>query len=223
LSILLPKDHKKPINAVHYSLAHTRNLLLIFTRNPELGKCKTRLAATIGDSSALEIYKFLLQHTATITRDLGVHKKVYYSEAIWENDVWDPAIYHKNVQEGSSLGDRMANAFTEGFNNGFQKIIIIGSDMLDLSQSDLETAFAALDNNDFVIGPAVDGGYYLLGMTYFKPELFQNKDWGRDTVFQDSMANLDEESTQLLPVKNDIDVYEDIKDIDAFQPFLKRI
>ncbi|WP_422083379.1 TIGR04282 family arsenosugar biosynthesis glycosyltransferase [Ulvibacterium sp.] len=204
-------------------MTNSKNLLLIFTRNPELGKCKTRLAATIGDHAALEVYKFLLQHTAKITHGLNVHKRVYYSESIWKDDVWDETVYDKRVQKGRILGERMAQAFSEGFNNGFEKIIIIGSDMLDLSQSDLENAFTALDENDFVIGPAEDGGYYLLGMRYFKRQLFQDKQWGKDTVFSDSMADLQPEKVRVLPIKNDIDVYEDVKGIDAFQPFLKRL
>ncbi|WP_282162396.1 TIGR04282 family arsenosugar biosynthesis glycosyltransferase [Ulvibacterium marinum] len=203
-------------------MTNSKNLLLIFTRNPELGKCKTRLAATIGDHAALEVYKFLLQHTANITHGLNVHKKVYYSESIWKDDVWDEKVYEKKVQQGNNLGERMIQAFSEGFNNGFEKIIVIGSDMLDLSQSDIENAFTALDEDDFVIGPAEDGGYYLLGMKIFKPQLFQDKHWGKDTVFSDSMADLQTEKVNVLPIKNDIDVYEDIKDIDAFQPFLKQ-
>ncbi len=203
-------------------MTNSKNLLLIFTRNPVLGKCKTRLAATIGDPAALEVYKFLLRHTANITHGLNVHKKVYYSESIWKNDVWDEKVYEKNVQQGNNLGERMAQAFSQGFNQGFEKIIIIGSDMLDLSPSDLENAFSALDENNFVIGPAEDGGYYLLGMKIFKPQLFQNKDWGKDTVLADSMADLQTEKISVLASKNDIDVYEDIKDIDAFQPFLKQ-
>ena len=107
----------------------SKNLLLIFTRNPELGKCKTRLAKTIGDEKALEIYKFLLNHTVTITKALKVVKQVYYSETIWENDIWDNEIYQKKIQNGSDLGIRMKNAFKNGFDDGFEKIIVIGSDM----------------------------------------------------------------------------------------------
>ena len=79
------------------------NLLLIFTRNPELGKCKTRLAATVGDNSALEIYKFLLRHTVSITEHLSFDKQVYYSEEIWEEDVWDTTIFDKKAQKGIDL------------------------------------------------------------------------------------------------------------------------
>ncbi len=200
-----------------------KNLLLIFTRNPELGKCKTRLAAKVGDTAALEIYKFLLEHTVSITEGLPVQKHVYYSEAIWNDDIWDNDDYHKELQLGPDLGMRMLNAFQKGFNAGFEKIIVIGSDMYDLSQTDLEAAFAALNNHEYVVGPAEDGGYYLLGMTSLKKELFENKTWGTETVLSSTMENLKNDNYFLLKAKNDVDHYEDIKDIDAFQRFLKHI
>ena len=200
-----------------------KHLLLIFTRNPELGKCKTRLAAKIGDVPALEIYKFLLSHTVGITKDLEIEKYVYYSASVWPNDIWDNQTYKKKVQQGNDLGLRMQNAFENGFDSGFEKIIIIGSDMYDLSQTDLEEAFKRLKTHDFVVGPAEDGGYYLLGMTSLKKDLFQDKSWGTATVLSDTMKNLENEKVFMLPVKNDIDHYEDIKDIEAFQPYLKHI
>ena len=199
------------------------NLLLIFTRNPELGKCKTRLAAKVGDVAALSIYKFLLDRTVSFTKDLNVSKEVYYSESIWENDIWDSKIFTKKLQTGSDLGQKMSNAFEEGFNSGFKKIIIIGSDMYDLSQKELEDAFSKLENHDFVVGPAEDGGYYLLGMTSLKKELFQKKSWGTHTVLSDTLKDLSNENFCLLQEKNDVDHYEDIKDIPAFQPFLKHM
>ncbi|MGX1931242.1 TIGR04282 family arsenosugar biosynthesis glycosyltransferase [Flagellimonas sp. 2504JD4-2] len=200
-----------------------KNLLLIFTRNPELGKCKTRLAAKTGDATALEIYKFLLAHTARITKDLEVEKQVYYSESIWTNDIWDDKTYKKELQFGADLGLRMQHAFESGFDSGFEKIIIIGSDMYDLAQSDLEKAFEQLEAHDFVVGPAEDGGYYLLGMTSLKKDLFQNKSWGTETVLSNTMEDLKNEKVFMLPTKNDVDHYEDIKDIEAFQPYLKHI
>jgi len=199
------------------------NLLLIFTRNPELGKCKTRLAATVGDASALEIYKFLLAHTVKFTKGLEATKRVYYSESIWDNDVWDNVIYEKKLQEGSDLGIRMAKAFKAGFAEGFKKIIVIGSDMYDLSTQDLREAYNALDTNDFVIGPAEDGGYYFLGMTVFTPSLFEQKEWGTATVYRDSLKNISAKKVKKFPIKNDVDLYEDIKDTAAFQPFLEHI
>ena len=197
------------------------NLLLIFTRNPELGKCKTRLAATIGNELALDIYQFLLKHTVNITKKLNVEKHIYYSEEIWEDDIWSTQFYTKKLQEGIDLGERMKNAFEDGFKSGFQKIIIIGSDMYDLSEKDLAEAFLKLDHHDFVIGPAKDGGYYLLGMKSVKEELFSNKAWGTGTVLKHTLENLKKDNILLLDERNDVDIYEDIEDNVAFQPFLK--
>ncbi len=202
---------------------NSKNLLLIFTRNPELGKGKTRLAATVGNETALEIYKFLLSHTVEITKKLNITKQVYYSENIWNNDIWDNNFYQKKIQKGTDLGERMMNAFKDGFNTGFEKIIIIGSDMHDLNQEDLENAFSALNTNDFVIGPAEDGGYYLLGMKNLEASVFNDKKWGTETVLKATLSNLDNKKIKILEERNDVDVYEDIKDIDAFQPFLKKI
>lgn len=201
----------------------SKNLLLILTRNPELGKCKTRLASKVGDKIALDIYKFLLDHTVFITENLKVEKWVFYSEDIWEEDIWNNQHYQKMLQVGADLGERMLNAFKEGFSKGFENIIIIGSDMFHLDQSDLEEAFLKLRDNDFVVGPAEDGGYYLLGMKSLQPAVFQNKDWGTDTVLSDTLKDLKSDTVFLLEEKNDVDYYEDIKDIKAFEPFLKHI
>ena len=223
MGILQNNKAERDDKVIDFTLANSNNLLLIFTRNPELGKGKRRLAATVGDEAALDIYKFLLGHTVAITKNLYAEKEVYYSEEIWENDIWDNQKFGKKLQVGEDLGIRMANAFQEGFQNEYQKIIIIGSDMLDLSQEDLENAFKSLEKNDFVVGPAEDGGYYLLGMKKFMPALFKNKAWGTETVLKDTLADLKNETTALLETKNDVDYYEDIKDIEAFEPFLKHI
>ncbi|MGN7513002.1 MAG: TIGR04282 family arsenosugar biosynthesis glycosyltransferase [Allomuricauda sp.] len=201
----------------------SKNLLLILTRNPELGKCKTRLAAKVGDQAALDIYKFLLDKTVSFTKDLKVEKWVYYSEEVWRNDIWNNKLYTKKLQVGNDLGERMMNAFKEGFQAGFEHIIIIGSDMYHLNQSDLEEAFSKFKNHNFVVGPAEDGGYYLLGMTSLKVELFQNKDWGTNTVLSDTLSDLTDEKVALLKEKNDVDHYEDIIDIKAFAPFIKHL
>jgi rSAM/selenodomain-associated transferase 1 len=202
-------------------LTDSKDLLLIFTRNPEPGKCKTRLAATIGENAALEVYLFLLKHTVSITRNLKADKTVYYSESIGENDIWPSEVYDKRLQQGEDLGTRMLNAFSKGFEAGYEHIIIIGSDMYDLSESDLDLAFKVLKEKDFVLGPAVDGGYYLLGMNRLKPHLFLNKDWGGATVLSSTIGDLRGEDYTLLETRNDIDVYDDIKDNKTFLPFLK--
>ncbi len=198
-----------------------KNLLMIFTRNPELGKCKTRLAATIGDQAALDIYKFLLQHTVEITQNLQATKEVHYSVKVRDNDIWNSEIYTKKQQSGDHLGKRMENAFQNGFTEGYENIVIIGSDIYDLNQKDIENAFAALETHNYVIGPAQDGGYYLFGMKSLNSRVFRNKEWGTDTVLKDTLIDLETENVKLLEERNDIDYYEDIKNIDVFQKFIK--
>lgn len=198
-----------------------KNLLLIFTRNPELGKCKTRLAAEVGDIAALEIYKFLLQHTVTITQNLIVDKEVHYSAKVRDNDLWDGSKYYKKKQSGNDLGQRMEFAFKEGFSHGYQNIIIIGSDMYDLAQEDIEEAFLALQSHEYVIGPALDGGYYLFGMKFLNSRVFKNKKWGTETVLQNTLDDIKNENIKILEARNDVDHFEDIKDIAVFQKFLK--
>lgn len=200
---------------------NSKNLLLIFTRNPELGKAKTRLAKTVGDETALEIYKFLLQKTQSITKKIAVDKAVYYSVKVRENDIWDATIYQKHQQKGEDLGIRMHNAFQESFNTGYQKVLIIGSDLYDLTPKIIEEAFIQLDKHDVVLGPALDGGYYLLGMKKLHEQIFKNKKWGTETVRKDTLKDLQDKKVFLLETLNDVDVYEDIKDHLAFQHFLK--
>ncbi|WP_245946182.1 TIGR04282 family arsenosugar biosynthesis glycosyltransferase [Marinirhabdus gelatinilytica] len=198
----------------------TKNALIIFTRNPELGKCKTRLAVTIGDKSALDIYKFLLQHTAKVSANVTADRFVFYSEKVRENDLWEEAVFNKKVQNGDDLGIRMQHAFTEIFEMGYENAIIIGSDLYDITSEDINKAFSKLNTHDFVLGPAKDGGYYLLGMKMVKEEIFSAKNWGTDTVLKATLEDLKEESVAQLDEKNDIDYFADIKDVEAFQQFL---
>lgn len=196
-----------------------KSLILIFTRNPELGKVKTRLAASIGDQNALEIYVQLLEHTKKVALETPYDKQVLYSEAINPNDMWEAASFQKKLQVGEDLGDRMYNAFQGGFNAGYEKIIIIGSDLIALESSDISTAISKLDDNDIVIGPAEDGGYYLLGMKKVPENIFSNKEWGTDTVLADTLLDISNLKYHLLKEKNDIDTYEDIKNIPFFNKY----
>ncbi|MCH3881863.1 TIGR04282 family arsenosugar biosynthesis glycosyltransferase [Tenacibaculum aquimarinum] len=199
----------------------SKNLLLIFTRNPELGKAKTRLAKSVGDETALEIYKFLLNKTKEITQNLTCDKAVYYSVKIRENDIWNSNIYQKHQQFGEDLGFRMQNAFKNSFEAGYQKVMIIGSDLYDLSPSIIEDAFSKLNTNDAILGPAEDGGYYLLGMKTLQPNIFENKAWGTSTVRAETLNDLKKVNVHLLQELNDVDVIEDIENHPAFQKFLK--
>lgn len=224
MAILGSKNSQNKTNTKEvYHFPTSKNALIIFTRNPELGKCKTRLAATVGNNSALEIYKYLLQHTVAITTNLKVDKFVYYSVKVREDDYWSTAIYRKKQQKGNDLGVRMHNAFTELFSMGYERVIIIGSDMYDITTTNITNAFKQLETHDYVIGPALDGGYYLLGMQQTNAAIFNNKKWGTHTVLKDTLSDLKQENIALLDEKNDVDYYEDIKDIEAFQQFITHL
>ena len=198
-----------------------KNLLLVFTRNPELGKVKTRLAKTVGNATALKIYIFLLERTRDIAVKVAADKAVYYSVKVRENDIWDASIFQKHQQVGEDLGIRMLHAFKNGFKAGYEKVMIIGSDLYDLTAETIENAFSVLEKNEVVIGPAEDGGYYLLGMNSLEEKIFKNKDWGTETVRKDTLEDLKDKKVFLLGELNDVDVFEDIEHHPAFQTFLK--
>lgn len=166
-----------------------KQLLLIFYRNPELGKVKTRLAKTIGDEKALAIYFKLAEHTKNITANLKCIKTVYYSSIVEAQDIWPKGIFQKQAQAGSDLGEKMHHAFAEGFAAGYQSICIIGTDCLELTTEIIEKAFRELETHDTVIGPATDGGYYLLGMKKLYPAFFQNKNWSTDSVCSNTISD----------------------------------
>ena len=195
-------------------------LLLIFTKNPVAGKVKTRLAKDLGDKKALKIYKFLLDHSVAFTTPVKAEKQVYYSDSVNPDDIWDNDVFLKNRQSGNDLGERMYNAFNDGFEKDYKQIIIIGSDMYDIDSEVIESAFRELKSHDYVIGPAADGGYYLLGMKNLNSELFKNKNWGTSSVLEDTLKDLEDKNVKLLETRNDVDVLDDIKDHPAFQKYI---
>ncbi len=192
--------------------ASRKSLLIIFYRNPRLGAVKTRLAATLGKEKALAIFQKLALHTRNITRGLAMDKAVFYSEVVEPDDVWPSSAFRKFEQRGANLGERMRNAFSTGFGMGYDTISIIGTDCHELTGSIIDQAFESLMTVDAVIGPAVDGGYYLLGMRKFYPTLFDNKRWGTNTILKETVADFESMglSYSKLKVLRDVDREEDL-------------
>ncbi len=188
--------------------------IIIFVRNPEKGKVKTRLAATLGEEKALEIYMGLLEHTKAITRGLtGVSRYVFYAGSINGNDTWSKDDYHKMVQHNGDLGQKMYYAFKDVFAQGHDKVLIIGSDCPGLTSDSLQTAFDKLSNCDVVIGPANDGGYYLLGLKNLEEAFFLNKQWSTESVYAATLEDIQNLGLSYwsLPELVDIDTEEDWK------------
>lgn len=196
----------------------TSNALLIFVKNPKKGHVKTRLAATVGDEKALEIYRQLLTHTRITVQPLQADKQVWYSQFIPRQDEWDDVMFAKKKQQGETLGKRMQRAFKEAFKKGYQRVVIIGSDCGQLKGKHLEHAYEALETNDVVIGPAEDGGYYLLGMRKYFPVLFEDKPWSTDDVFEQTLDDCKTYglSCNVLETLNDVDTKEDWEQIKSW-------
>jgi len=193
----------------------SNNTLLIFTRNLVYGKVKTRLSVTLGNDKALSVYSLLVEHTAKIAKSVDAIRIVYYSEAIADEDTWDNT-YLKTVQQGGDLGKRMANAFNENLKTGTKMVVIIGTDCYELTGGIIADAFAQLEQHDVVIGPALDGGYYLLGMKVFHPELFVDVAWSTPSVLKDTLSRCESLTLNyfLLPVLSDIDEEKDLEHTD---------
>ncbi len=189
----------------------SKNVVIVFTRNTELGKVKTRLAKTIGNEAALEVYRLLLHHTEAVLSTLDCDVAVYYSSEIAPTDIWNKANYRKFIQQGEDLGRRMHEAFQEQFNLKYEKVIIVGSDLFDLTPQHIYQAFKVLEQSDAVIGPAKDGGYYLLGMKALLPGVFYNKQWSSETVFKDTIKDLKPYQFETIETLNDIDTFEDLE------------
>jgi rSAM/selenodomain-associated transferase 1 len=190
-----------------------KKTLLIFAKNLIHGEVKTRLASTVGHDKAMTVYEQLIAHTIETTKHLSVDKTVFYSKRIELEDAWDNKIYEKNIQTGNDLGDKMKNAFATVFGNRNKKLVIIGTDCPDLNASVIMNAYVYLEDHDIVIGPASDGGYYLLGMKKLHPRLFEKIDWSTEKVLAQTLkicesSNL---STFLLPELSDIDDENDLK------------
>lgn len=186
------------------------NALLIFQKNMILGKAKTRIAATVGDKRALEIYAILIRFTHKVVKDVDAKKIIYFSDYIEEVSSYGKD-YSLMVQNGENLGRRMSNAFEEVFKQGFKKVIVIGTDCGELKPEIIQKAYDLLEFSDTVIGPAEDGGYYLIGMKKANPTIFQRIDWSTEKVFTQTIQRIKNTglTNDLLPTLVDADTYED--------------
>ncbi len=188
-----------------------KEALIIFVKNPEPGKVKTRIALSMGNEKAVSIYKELLEHTKKITQLLLIDKFVFYADEINQNDLWDNNSFHKLVQHGNNLGERMRNAFDFIFEKGYNSVCIIGSDCMELSDDIIMSAFYGLNKNDIVIGPSTDGGYYLLGLKQTIEVLFLDKPWSTEGVLTETINDIKKmkHSYILLELLTDIDTEQD--------------
>jgi uncharacterized protein len=191
--------------------------LIIFTRYPEPGKTKTRLIPALGSIGAANLQQQMTEHTILQARELqettGISVEVRFAGGSLQlmQDWLGLDLFYQSQGEGD-LGARMARSLFNAFQNNAEQVIIIGTDCPGLTTQVLATAFQQLQTVDLTLGPAMDGGYYLIGLCRPIPELFANIDWGTSQVLQQTMVIVErcQVSHGYLPVLADVDRPEDL-------------
>lgn len=182
----------------------------VLARNPILGKTKTRLAAHVGQVKALKIYESLLTTCQRVTEEASFHRMVYYSEHIDPYDGWQGNTTRRLQIADGDLGERIYTAAKESLAE-FHHVLIIGTDCPSLLPSQIRYANELLLELDIVIGPAMDGGFYLLGIKEIDRQWFRSIAWGSESVFDQLKRNVElaNKKIGLLPLLNDIDTAAD--------------
>lgn len=200
----------------------------LMARYPQLGQVKTRLAAKIGDQSALGVYSQLLDHSLSVLKSLDQEsfERMVHVEPEESNEQFAKEfgiIDHQFGQAGTNLGMRMKSALESMFGlDGVNKGILIGADIPGLVQDIIEQARDLLDSHDLVFGPSEDGGYYLIGMNRTEPAIFEGPAWGSDQVLEVSLRIAKQAglSVGLLDTLSDLDLYDDLKRFPEFSRFV---
>jgi rSAM/selenodomain-associated transferase 1 len=195
--------------------------ILLFLKAPVRGGVKTRLAAGLGDDAALELYRNFVSDILETIENSGLPCIAFFyppdAEAMVSD--WLGPRHRHLPQEGTDLGERMKNAFKRVFQEEQDRAIIIGSDIPDLPTRLLNEALESLGRHDCVIGPAFDGGYYLIGFSKagFRPGVFDNIAWSTEGVYADTMRRLkrDGAMVHVLPLRRDVDAIDDLRDFFA--------
>jgi rSAM/selenodomain-associated transferase 1 len=200
------------------SLYRKDRCILVFLRVPEKGKVKTRLSMALDKEFVLNIYKNFVLDVIETLKKRRYPTRICYYPADGKDEVaeWLGRSHVYSPQRGNDLGERMANSFLKAFSDGYKQVILIGTDVPDLQGAILDEAFESLQKKSVVIGPAFDGGYYLIGFhsNTFMPNVFQRIPWGSEHVFDKTIRILRKYrfSAHVLPKARDIDVYEDLVD-----------
>lgn len=190
--------------------------LIVFTRYPEPGKTKTRMIPALGAEGAAGLQRQMTEKTIKVAQQLQffspVDLAIYFnggSQELMQAWLGNLNFY---AQSRGDLGEKLRSALEDSFSQGFNRIVVIGIDCPDLTASILAQAFQSLETADLVIGPAVDGGYYLIGLKFLIPEVFQNIDWGTSLVLDQTktQAEMLSLSIKYLPTLQDIDRPEDL-------------
>ena len=184
--------------------------IIVFAKNPIPGRVKTRIGNVKGHDIALEIYLQLLKFTRNLISEINAEKLIYIQDNIEKDEFWTETDFKMRLQAEGDLGRKMGKAL-ENEMEADSSVLLIGSDCGELKPEDLILAFDKLKEVDIVIGPAKDGGYYLIGMKMLHPEIFSDMPWSKPDLLNKTLSKIIEADLCyfLLPEKNDIDHWED--------------
>jgi rSAM/selenodomain-associated transferase 1 len=195
--------------------------VLVFTRYPQPGSTKTRLAKVLGNRGAAALQKKLTEKTLARVRQFLQKNRaaaaVYHEGGSREEMLqWLGPDLDYLAQPDGDLGQRLTGAFREAFGQGYFRVVIIGADCPDLLASHIEEAFSILRSQDLVIGPATDGGYYLIGLSRPEPALFAAIPWGAGDVLEKTLEIAEQKGLSLaqLETLSDVDRPEDLQHLD---------
>lgn len=207
-------DHLR-LKEIYAGKKSIKNAVVLFTRFPESGKVKTRLAKSIGEKNALDFYKVCCEHCFEETKKLGKTTKFAFiteNKDISKSKDWLGDDFRIEVQQGTDLGVKMQNA-ADKILRKFDRIVILGTDIPDISSDIIQQAFEKLNEYDIVIGPSCDGGYYLIGMNKLHKMIFDDIEWSTERVLEQTITKIEKAGLTyaLLPVLRDVDYFDDLK------------
>ena len=182
-----------------------KTLLIIFAKHPQIGKVKRRLGRDLGMEASLWIYNKILQHTAKISFHSKLDTVVFKNKKSSKLESIFKHVKKFEIQKGKNLGEKMEAAFLWAFDQKYENVMLIGTDLWTLNKDTLLEAKKALENKDIVIGPCYDGGYYLIGMRNLNNEIFTDIPWSKKEVFRKTLSKAKENSIYCLDLKNDVD------------------
>jgi len=188
------------------------NALVIFAKAPDIHTVKTRLKGCLTDAERLNLYVSLMENTIRLSRKIqGITPFISYTPSKG-GSYFERYNLPMFSQKGSDLGERMYHALVHVISLGYQKAVIVGTDIPEIDEGIISDAFIFLDESDMVLGPAKDGGYYLIGVKEANQNVFQNIDWSTDMVFKQTLKKAEEEGlvVSLLKILSDIDRPEDL-------------
>lgn len=202
----------------------SQTALIVFVKKSVPGQVKTRLAKTIGNEQAARVYEHLLTYTSQLSIEVkNVTVLIFHDELPDSLPLkWKP--FENRTQSTGNLGAKLLAAFKECFDCGFQRVICIGSDCISIQPSDINEACTVLEHSDVVFGPATDGGYYLIGMNQWVPQIFEDMPWSQSSLLQYTLEKCKStnHTYHLLRELSDIDTAEDLihlkSELQAFDP-----